>query len=262
MRTIFKLLIGFMLMIIGTGFAFASSYTIQRGDTLSAIAITHKTTVSELLEMNPSVTNPNKIFAGRTLNISPSQLVSAQPSVVRIVRATATPKPVGQQAASLEQPTSSCAPIRAIEKFSYPQAVAEQFIAKVTAAEHTTSTAVHEQSEHHFIAQHEEKRYTFTYTKQCTYAKSESTLPPLIASTESPDSTGPPTTLAMNAPDSSTLAATHLGNIGQGAAVVESSQQALKRFLEEAIGPPYDVRPIMETMAWREQLTQWGLNLN
>lgn len=262
MRNILKLLIGFMLMIIGTGFAFASSYTIQHGDTLSAIAIAHKTTVPQLLEMNPSVTNPDKIFAGRTLAVSPTATATSTPSVLRRSVTSVPPKPEGQEVREQSMKTSACAPLRAIEKFSYPKAVAESFVAMVTEELQSVGTVDREQQEHHFTIESAHTRYTFTYTERCTFAKSEATITPLVASAELPDSTGPPAPLATNKPDIGTLAATHLRTIGQGEAVVETSHQALKRFLEEAIGPPYDVRPIMETMAWREQLTQWGLNPN
>lgn len=46
-----------------------TSYTIKRGDTLSALARRHGTTVNELMKLNPQITNPNLIYAGRTLNV-------------------------------------------------------------------------------------------------------------------------------------------------------------------------------------------------
>jgi len=46
-----------------------TSYTIQSGDTLSAIAVRNKTTVTELMKLNPQITDPNKIYAGANLNL-------------------------------------------------------------------------------------------------------------------------------------------------------------------------------------------------
>ena len=43
--------------------------TINKGDTLSGIAKREKTTLSELLRLNPNITNPNLIIAGNTLNV-------------------------------------------------------------------------------------------------------------------------------------------------------------------------------------------------
>ena len=47
----------------------STTYTIQPGDTLSAIAIANNTTVAELIQSNPEVIDPNQISAGGTLNL-------------------------------------------------------------------------------------------------------------------------------------------------------------------------------------------------
>jgi LysM repeat protein len=44
-------------------------YTIQKGDTLSQLAQTHNTTVDDLMEKNPNITDPDKIYAGEDLNL-------------------------------------------------------------------------------------------------------------------------------------------------------------------------------------------------
>lgn len=44
-------------------------YVIQKGDTLSSIAAANNTTVQAILAVNPQITNPNIIFAGRTIQI-------------------------------------------------------------------------------------------------------------------------------------------------------------------------------------------------
>lgn len=45
------------------------SYTIKYGDTLSGIAKKYNTSVSTLMSLNPYITNANKIYAGKTLNL-------------------------------------------------------------------------------------------------------------------------------------------------------------------------------------------------
>lgn len=45
------------------------SYKIKKGDTLSAIAAANKTTVKKIMDANPSITNPNVIRAGATIQI-------------------------------------------------------------------------------------------------------------------------------------------------------------------------------------------------
>ena len=51
--------------------AIPNSTLIQRGDTLSTIARQNDTTVAELMRLNPQIKDPNKIFAGTTLNLPP-----------------------------------------------------------------------------------------------------------------------------------------------------------------------------------------------
>jgi LysM repeat protein len=46
-----------------------SAYRIRTGDTLSGIAQRYGTSVSALMKSNPSISNANLIYAGRTLNI-------------------------------------------------------------------------------------------------------------------------------------------------------------------------------------------------
>ncbi|MCA2981109.1 MAG: LysM peptidoglycan-binding domain-containing protein [Myxococcaceae bacterium] len=46
-----------------------SSYRIVRGDTLSTIARRHGTSVSALMQANPKIRDPNRIFAGDTLTL-------------------------------------------------------------------------------------------------------------------------------------------------------------------------------------------------
>lgn len=47
----------------------SSSYDIKPGDTLSAIAAANNTTVDALMKANPSITDPNKIYAGSSLKL-------------------------------------------------------------------------------------------------------------------------------------------------------------------------------------------------
>ncbi len=46
------------------------AYVIKSGDTLSALAKQNNTTIADIMKANPSITDPNKIISGRTLNFS------------------------------------------------------------------------------------------------------------------------------------------------------------------------------------------------
>ena len=52
-------------------------YTIKYGDTLSAIARTHKVSIDNILDVNPHITNPDLIFEGAILNIPKSPTINA-----------------------------------------------------------------------------------------------------------------------------------------------------------------------------------------
>ncbi len=57
-----------------------ASYTIKYGDTLSGIASQSGKSIQELMRLNPSITDPNKIQAGRTLNVGDSAPVVPPPA--------------------------------------------------------------------------------------------------------------------------------------------------------------------------------------
>jgi peptidoglycan endopeptidase LytE len=69
-------------------------YIVNHRDTLSQIARDFKTTLSNLLKLNPSITNPNLIFAGYRLNV-PS--LSTPPQPTPIPSPTTTPPPTTGQ---------------------------------------------------------------------------------------------------------------------------------------------------------------------
>ena len=46
-----------------------SFYTIEGGDTLSELAVKFKTTVAELMKLNPGIVDPNEIVVGETIRL-------------------------------------------------------------------------------------------------------------------------------------------------------------------------------------------------
>ena len=57
-----------------------NSYTIQYGDTLSGIASKTGKSIQQLMSLNPSITDPNKIYAGRTLSLGASAAPTPAPA--------------------------------------------------------------------------------------------------------------------------------------------------------------------------------------
>lgn len=44
-------------------------YVVKSGDSLSQIAVDHKTTLSNLLKLNPQITDPDKIYVGQRIRV-------------------------------------------------------------------------------------------------------------------------------------------------------------------------------------------------
>ncbi len=49
--------------------AYGNTYVVQRGDTLGKIAARSGTTVSNILAVNPQITNPSLIYVGQVINL-------------------------------------------------------------------------------------------------------------------------------------------------------------------------------------------------
>jgi LysM repeat protein len=64
--------------------AIPNSMTIERGDTLSTIARQNGVTVAELMRLNPQIKDPNKIFAGATLNLPPFTGSTTSASAIKV----------------------------------------------------------------------------------------------------------------------------------------------------------------------------------
>ena len=68
----------------------AAQYTVKSGDSLSTIARQYNTTITRLLELNPTITDVNRIYVGQTLTVpttnttnitnTTSQLISPRPA--------------------------------------------------------------------------------------------------------------------------------------------------------------------------------------
>lgn len=76
-----------------------STYTIQKGDTLSGIASKYGTNVSTLMSLNPYIKNANLIYAGKSLNLPGAQTTTQTTSQPVVAQANTTPAKTTQQLA-------------------------------------------------------------------------------------------------------------------------------------------------------------------
>lgn len=80
-----------------------STYTIKSGDTLSGIAKKYNTDVSTLMGLNPYITNANKIYAGKSLNLPTAQAPQTSQATTP-TQTTVQPTPTVQAAAPTVTP--------------------------------------------------------------------------------------------------------------------------------------------------------------
>ncbi|WP_100372851.1 SafA/ExsA family spore coat assembly protein [Bacillus sp. FJAT-45037] len=70
----------------GTGVEASTSHTVASGDTMWKVALRYQVGVSEIINANPQVSNPNMIYPGQRLNIpSASSYLSMEEEVVSLV---------------------------------------------------------------------------------------------------------------------------------------------------------------------------------
>jgi len=67
MRNIVVLFLAFSF--IACSHSQTTSVRIQKGDTLSELALKHKISRKKLAKLNPNIKNPNLIIAGKNLNL-------------------------------------------------------------------------------------------------------------------------------------------------------------------------------------------------
>lgn len=104
----------------------ATTIKIQSGNTLGGLASKHGTTVQELMKLNPSITDPNKIFAGRDL-VLPGETgtpgadlkgtLSTTPPEKTIPTTTPTPSKLGNFTTTLRAALNEAAVRRAQSRF-------------------------------------------------------------------------------------------------------------------------------------------------
>lgn len=182
MNKLFRIIMGVMLMVCaGMSVAEAASYTVVRGDTLSAIAVTHKTTVKALVALNPKITNPDRIYVGQVITTSAETEATANepaptPAVESVVRKAQTGnhlktrpalRSVTSAPAATLPPMPFCDTQTAITKSGFPSHVADLL------REATKDARYNE-----FVVTTADTRYVFSYTETCVFNTAEREITP------------------------------------------------------------------------------------
>ena len=82
-----------------------ATYTVKKGDTLSAIAKKYKTTVHVLMSINKNISNANIIRVGQVINL---------PTPATVEQENATTKPAEKDPAAIGRAFNAC--VGAVEK--------------------------------------------------------------------------------------------------------------------------------------------------
>ncbi|MGT2800263.1 aggregation-promoting factor [Streptococcus marmotae] len=115
----------------------ADTYKVKAGDTLSEIAVTHRTTVESLVTLN-KITNPNLIYVDQELELGNGKANGQTtttvklPPAVRAVPASPapTPAPVIQEVSAEEVPVVVEAPVSYTSTVAGDEAAAKEWIAQ------------------------------------------------------------------------------------------------------------------------------------
>lgn len=101
-----------------------NNYTIKYGDTLSGIASQSGKSVQELMRLNPSLTDPNKIRAGSTLNLggTTAPVVNTKPTVTTTPTTTPTKQTINEVAKGIVPDFTSDPEMTAMGKIYKDQA--------------------------------------------------------------------------------------------------------------------------------------------
>jgi len=199
---------------------------VRSGDTLSAIAHAHKTTVDTLMEMNKSsIANRDRIY--------PKQIL-------------ALPQKLQQEAVAIRKNTiqsadvSSCDKEVALAHMKYPKEVEEYFRASL---KERSSSPSREES---YVVAYEGVEYVFAIDANCIRTK-------IVR----PERSSSPTARIDRDDKVNEKAFSehdiHLAlQAGTSPGVIHDAREQIRTFLKETIGPPWDTGPIEEGMLRRQ----------
>lgn len=122
-----------------------TTYAVAPGDTLYRIAVRFRTTIRELIALNPQITNPNIIYLGQRLNV-PDTSGQAQPATPNLTQAPVAASPTAtivSVASSTPIPVEASGQTPAIEQTveATPEAAAAEATAEAPIVNNVVITA-------------------------------------------------------------------------------------------------------------------------
>lgn len=245
-----------MLLFACAGMASAAetpeTYIVQKDDILSRIAYRFHTTWPKLAKIN-KMKNPHRIY--------PGNVIILRETGVKNTEVTQRQK-VSMAKQAIVQKPRTCDPMNAIIQLEFPKIIEQnlRYVIRNGQFEEITSEGMVHPIERarKYVAYDGDKKYAFIYPeKGCAWRlKLVETLPPdkntlLEIPPLSPDRNENEKLLALP------LGPTP-GNVEQKA-VVQNPRESMRKLLQEALGPPYDVEIILMEMDRNAQAEVWGL---
>jgi LysM repeat protein len=242
-----------VLMFVCFGAAYAApseaaspiTYTVVKGDTLSAIAKKFPGTTWQMIAQRNNIAKSNLIYPNTVLTITQTHSVQKVANNAKKTQALKLSATVQAARKETRKTGSVCDIARGLDQMKYPTAVHLAFISASKTRDTETGTA----REQIYIADDGEQQYVFQVSKHCVYTKSIHT----GSISEIP--------FAQSGKQNDRIIV-HISRVDQTALQQENTAQYsqaeefsnIKHSLEEVLGPPYDLTQMSMAVLRHRQL--------
>jgi LysM repeat protein len=252
----------FLLVGFGTAYAAptetanANTYTVVKGDTLSAIAKKFPGTTWQILARTNNITDANLIYPNTRITItqtnSDAKEITKQTHRVKTTLPTASRATYGE----IKRPEVSCNTESGLDQLKYPHTVHTALKAKML----KQNEQVVSLSERSYSVNEDGNEYVFQVTKNCLYAKIVRTNEIPIASLDEhsdrtvvdTSSEFSPTLPPETTPGYVTTQTQHVTSgslpLKEDEDDFEVQRMSIRRFLNKYVGPPHDLKYMQKVM--------------